>query len=390
MSAKFLHNLEILDPELAASQQAGVLIEGGRIADLLLANARPPAGVEAIDMRGFALAPGFLDLHFHGELIFARENALAGALARTALSLVKQGTTGYLATTVAWDDARIEMFVTQCRAEMTQSRQGAAELLGVHLEGPWINPAAAGAQPRASIKHYDATEGGYVLDSGRDVIKMVTFAPEVQGSRELLEALRRRDVIASLGHSLARQDEIDALVNAGMTHVTHLFNAMGPVHHRDPGVAGWALADDRVTCDLICDGVHVHPAMVRTACRAKGDRLLLITDRIDAPEISGSQGSSSFGSGPIHNDGQAIRMADGGLAGSNLSLDRAIRNAQAFGAMTRVEAIAASTLRPARLLGIESERGTLRVGARADFAILDADDQVRETWISGERVFTKH
>jgi N-acetylglucosamine-6-phosphate deacetylase len=144
-----------------------------------------------------------------------------------------------------------------------------------------------------------------------------------------------------------------------------------------------------VTCDLICDGVHLHPAMVRTACRAKGEQLLLITDRVQPPEASESEGRS-FGSGSIHDDGSAIRLPDGTLAGSNLTLDRALRNAQAFGAMTRLEAIAASTLRPARLLGIESERGTLRVGARADFAILDGEDQVRETWIAGERVYSNH
>lgn len=386
MSTKFLHNLEILDPEAAAPLRGGVLVEGRRIVAVLGAEATAPADAEPIDMRGLALAPGFLDLHFHGELIFASENAVPDALARTARALVEAGTTGYLATTVAWDDARIEMFVTQCRSEMTRSRQDSAGLLGVHLEGPWINPEAAGAQPGGAIRPYDAAPGGYILDSGRDVIKMVTFAPEAPGSQELLDALRRGEIVASLGHSLARQDEIDAFVDAGMTHVTHLFNAMGPLHHREPGVAGWALADDRVSCDLICDGVHLHPAMVRTACRAKGDRLLLITDRVQPPAPSGSEGGS-FGSGSIHDDGSAIRMADGTLAGSNLTLDRALRNAQAFGAMSRLEAIAASTLRPARLLGIESERGTLRVGARADFTILDGEDQVRETWIAGEQVF---
>jgi len=127
--------------------------------------------------------------------------------------------------------------------------------------------------------------------------------------------------------------------------------------------------------------------MVRTACRAKGERLLLITDRIDPPE---GPAGASFGSGQIRDDGQAIRLADGRLAGSNLGLDRALRNVQSFGAISRLAAIAATTLRPARLLGLEAERGTLRVGARADFAILDSDDQVRETWIGGERVFARH
>lgn len=390
MSQKFLHNLEILDPEAAASRRAGVLVDRGKIAAVLGAgDPPPPAAAEPIDLSGFALAPGFLDLHLHGELIFADEAALPGALERTAQSLVREGTTGYLATTVAWDDARLQTFLTQCREAMTQPRQATAGLLGVHLEGPWINLAAAGAQPSRAIRPYDPAMDGEILDSGREVIRMVTFAPETQGSAKLLEALVRRNIVPALGHSLANPDRLDACVKAGMTHVTHLFNAMGPLHHRDPGVAGWALADDRVTCDLICDGVHIHPAMVRTACRAKGDRLLLISDRITAPRDAGSQ-QISFGSGPLRDHGNALRLADGSLAGSQLSLDHALRNVQAFGAMSRGEAIAALTLRPAQLLGIESERGTLRVGARADFAILDSADQVRETWIAGERVFADH
>jgi N-acetylglucosamine-6-phosphate deacetylase len=354
------------------------VVEAGKIADLLGDDDPAPPGAEPIDMAGLALAPGFLDLHFHGELIFARENEIPDALARTAKALVQEGTTGYLATTVAWNDARIEAFVTQCQAEMTRSRHEAAALLGVHLEGPWINPAAAGAQPGAAIRPYNAAGDSHILDSAREIIKMVTFAPETEGGPALLDALKRRDIVASLGHSLARHEELDACVKGGMTHVTHLFNAMGELHHREPGVAGWALADDRVSCDLICDGVHVHPAVVRTACRAKGDRLMLITDRIQPPADLDL----------VRDDGTAIRLADGTLAGSNLSLGRAVQNVQAFGAMTRVEAIAASTLRPARLLGIEAERGTLRVGARADFAILDENDRVRETWIAGERVFS--
>ncbi|MCP4038025.1 MAG: N-acetylglucosamine-6-phosphate deacetylase [bacterium] len=383
---RFLHNLELLDPEAAAPRDAAVLVEGGRIAAVLPRDARAPHGAEALDLQGAALAPGFIDLHFHGELIFARGPALCGALERAATSLSRAGTTAFLATTAAWDDARIKDFLTQCRGHMTQPRQGAAELLGAHLEGPWINAAAAGAQPRRPIRPYDAANDAEILTFGQDLVRMVTLAPEVDGALDLVEALKSRGMVASLGHSLARHDEIDACVKAGMTHATHLFNAMGALHHRDPGTAGWVLADDRLTCDLVCDGIHVHPAMVQTACRAKGERLLLISDRIEPPRGSDPQ-ASSFGSGPIHDDGSAIRMADGSLAGSSLTLDRALRCAQAFGAMSRTEAIASVTLRPARLLGIEAQRGTLRVGARADFAVLDAEDRIRETWIAGERAF---
>jgi N-acetylglucosamine-6-phosphate deacetylase len=166
-----------------------------------------------------------------------------------------------------------------------------------------------------------------------------------------------------------------------MTHVTHLFNAMGPIHHREPGVATCAMTDERLTCDLICDGVHVHPRVFDLAARVLADRLILITDRIDVP----SGDDASFGSGRVTDDGSALRLPDGRLAGSTLTLDRAIRNARSFGAMSDLEAIAAATLRPAKVLGLESERGSLRIGARADFAILDPDGSVAQTWIQGER-----
>ena len=212
---------------------------------------------------------------------------------------------------------------------------------------------------------------------------MVTLAPEVSGSRHLLKSLARNGVVAALGHSLAGSEEIDTAVGEGLRHVTHLFNAMGKLHQREPGVCGHALADDRLSCDLICDGVHVHPDLVVTASRAKGQRLSLITDRIELP----SEQPDSFGSGSLRDDGEAIRLPNGKLAGSSLSLDRAFRNAVDFGAMTRLDAIAACTFRPAQLLGLEDLHGSFRSGARADFVALDSDDRVVETWIEGERRF---
>jgi N-acetylglucosamine-6-phosphate deacetylase len=166
--------------------------------------------------------------------------------------------------------------------------------------------------------------------------------------------------------------------------VTHLFNAMGGAHHRDLGVAGVALTDDQLTCDIICDGVHVHPAFVRLAARAKGRRLLLITDRLEPPASADS--ADSFGAGAVHEADGALRLPDGTVAGSCLTLDRAIANAVSFGSMTRVEAVAAATLRPARVLGIEAQRGTFRPGARADFAVLGRSGEVLETWLAGRRV----
>jgi N-acetylglucosamine-6-phosphate deacetylase len=148
---------------------------------------------------------------------------------------------------------------------------------------------------------------------------------------------------------------------------------------------GVALSDERLSCDLICDGAHVDPRVVRLAARAKGEKLVLITDRIDPPGLGSG---SDFGSGALVDDGVALRLPDGRLAGSRVTLDRALRNARAMAGMQRLEAVAACTLRPARVIGVEAERGSLRRGARADFALLDDADVVRETWIAGERVYS--
>ena len=190
-------------------------------------------------------------------------------------------------------------------------------------------------------------------------------------------------MLASLGHSRAGPGEIEQAIARGARHVTHLFNAMAPLHHREPGLAGAALVDERLTADLICDGVHVHPSVVRVAARALGERLVLITDRID-PEPG--ERASSFGSGAVRDDGVALRLADGRLAGSRVTLDLALRNAQRFAGLSLLEAVAACTLRPALRLGIERERGTLRPGARADFAVLGADGSLHSTWIGGQPV----
>lgn len=382
---KLLENGVLLDPEGDAPEPGSLLVDGDRIVARLGPGDPGPEHAERVDLSGVRIAPGFLDLHDHGELIFADPGDLRDALVRAAASSLRHGTTGFLATTVAWPPERLRDFVTQFGSIMTQWSEAGAEPLGLHLEGPWINGEAAGAQPSDGIRAFDPSEGEDLLARGGGLIRMVTLAPEVEGSDALLDALRRRGVVASLGHSVAGEAEIDRAADRGMTHVTHLFNAMGPIHQREPGVPGRVLTDDRLSCDLICDGVHVHPRMVRLAARAVTDRLVLITDRIEPPERARAEG---FGSGPVRDDGEALRLADGRLAGSTLRLDRAIRNACAFGAASLLEAVAACTVRPARVLGIEAERGTLRPGSRADLAILDETGDVAETWVGGQRVWS--
>jgi len=380
-----LREAVLLDPEAAGPSPGGLLLRDGRIEARLAPGDRGPEAARPVDLEGRALAPGFLDLHFHGSLIFHDAAGFEASLVASSTQLARHGTTAFLATTVAWQPAALSSRVPALAELVTRGGFPGAAPIGIHLEGPWLAPSAAGAQPAGAIRGYDPAEGREVLARGRGAIRMLTLAPEVSGASQLLEDLSREGVLAALGHSRAGPSEIEAAIARGACHVTHLFNAMGPLHHREPGLAGAALADERLTCDLICDGVHVHPQVVRLAARALGERLLLITDRIE-PE-PGPGAADSFGSGALRDDGVALRLADGRLAGSRVTLDLALRNAQRFAGLSLLEAVAACTLRPARRLGIERERGTLRPGARADFAVLEADGSVHSTWIGGKPVF---
>lgn len=373
------HGGLLLDPEHSEPERGSLLVAQGRIAARLRSDEEAPVAAERVDLAGACLSPGFLDVHYHGGFIFDASR-IDDAL-ESGASMSRHGVTGYLPTTVAWPSPellkRVEA-LAQRLGDAADALPAGAVPLGLHLEGPWINAEAAGAQPSHGIRPCDLDEARQILDATSGLTKLVTLAPEIPGSHGLLELLQARGIPAALGHSTADLETANDAVRRGARHVTHLFNAMGAFHHRDPGLAGAALSNDLLTADLICDGAHVHPAVVRIAARALGDRLLLVTDRIEPP-----QDASSFGSGGLHDDGVALRLPGGELAGSRVTLDRALQNAIEFAELSLIEAVAACTLRPARLLGIESERGTLRPGARADLVALDATGRVLSTWIAG-------
>jgi len=371
-----LVNARLVDPEAETLREETLLVEGGRLRDRLAPATAPGAAWRRVDLAGRLVAPGFIDLHFHGELFTAAPAAFGDALSRAARAMLRGGTTAFLATTLAWSREALGPRVAALTDAVAGLGGDGAACLGLHLEGPWINGEAAGAMSVECIRPFDGARDPAVLDRAGALLRMVTLAPEIEGGDSLLKELERRGVLAAIGHTRASEGEIADGVRRGVRHATHLFNAMGPVHHRAPGVAGTLLTQDEVTCDLICDGHHVHPRMVRIAARALRERLVLISDRVELPGDAGSA------------DDAPARLADGTIAGSRLTLGRAIRNVRSFAGLDIAEAVAAASLRPARLLGIEGERGTLRPGARADLAVLDGEGRVVETWMEGARVWS--
>lgn len=312
------------------------------------------------------IAPGFLDLQINGShgVDLGSAPRRAGEL---AAGLPAEGVTAFLPTVITCpEDRRADALATL--ADLA-SPAGAARSLGIHLEGPVLAPQRRGAHPADHLREPAAVAGErWTRAAG---VAMVTVAPELPGALELIAELAAAGVIVSLGHTDATAHEFQAGLDAGATHVTHLFNAMRPFGHRDPGPIGVTLADDTVTAGLICDLLHVDPVAVRMAWRALGpDRLVLVTDAVAAR-----------GTGPFP-DG--VRTSSGVLAGSTLTLDAAVRNLVAVTGASVPDAIRTVTSTPAAVLGA-ADRGRLVPGARADVTVLDRDLCVTEVHIGGHR-----
>ena len=376
MSRLALTGGTLVDPEAEHIGEATLLVEAGRIVDRVTSDSPIGSDWRRVDMGDRFVAPGFVDLHFHGELAHAPVSGFGAALTRSATQMLAGGTTTFLATTMAWPHDQLAEALPALCAAASAPPPGAARCVGLHLEGPWISSAAPGAMEAGCMRAFDPARDADLLDRAGDALAMVTLAPELEGADALLDELARRGVLAALGHSHAPPDRIDAAIDRGLRHVTHLFNAMGPLHHRAPGVAGTALARDALHCDLICDGAHVHPDVVRMAARALGERLVLISDRVDLETPPPDEPA----------DVEPNRLPDGTLLGSRLRLSQAIAHLRTWAHTPLHDAVAACTLRPAQLIGLESECGTFRRGARADFAVLDAEGALVETWLGGAPV----
>ncbi len=364
-----------------------VLCEDGRIKAVESANAiEPEPGSRIIDITGRYVTPGFIDTHFHGS---GGDDVMANGdegIRRISRALLKYGTTGYLATTIA---ARHEelMRAVEDTIAAEENDPFAAEILGLHIEGPYINPKFKGAQPEWGIRDPNFDECNQLLGAAAGRIKIMTIAPELPGGLEMIKMLASAGVAPSVGHSEADYDTALAAIDAGATRATHLFNAMSGVHHRKPGLAAAVLNEPGIHAEMICDGVHVNPRMVSLAWKAKGrDAMTLITDATAAQGVG--DGEFTLGDFRIQVRGPLCTLMDGvTIAGSALTMCGAVGNAIAFTGMSLIDAAHMASLAPAAACGVADRKGSIEVGKDADLAILNSDFSVSHTIRAGVVVY---
>ncbi|MBS0350240.1 MAG: N-acetylglucosamine-6-phosphate deacetylase [Proteobacteria bacterium] len=370
--------------------EATVLIRGEIIADI---SQRKPAQKALVFPPEYSLIPGRIDMHIHGASGADVMDGTPEALNQIRKTLAAEGVTGFLATTMTESKTVIENALKNIAAfnhsNPAKAQIPGSEILGVHLEGPFISSKFAGAQKTDNIltpdlelfNHWQSLSGGQ--------IRLVTLAPELPNAIEFIKHLRSQGIIASIGHSEADFLTTNAAIAAGANYATHLFNAMRGFHHREPGCAGAILLEPKVMAELIVDGVHCHAGAVQLAYRIKGpEGLVLITDAMRA-KCCGNEGEFDLGGQTVVVKQGAARLKNGALAGSVLTISQAFINMQKFTHCSIEDLINLTSKNPAKVLNIYSKTGSITPGKIADLAVLDEKMAVVLTVVKGQVVFSK-
>ena len=358
-----------------------LLIEDGSICAIPRAHEIAPGPRDRLlDAGGCYALPGFVDLHLHGSDDCDVMDAKPESLSKLGAFLLRQGVTSCLGTTMADTPARISRALDAMREHM---QAGGGPFVGVHLEGPYLNAAFRGSQPAKHLRSPDPAQYRPWLDSG--IIKLITMAPELDGGADLLAEAVARGIRVSIGHSAADYEAACHFFRAGVSQITHTFNGMAGVHHRAPGILTAAVENPQVTFQIIADGVHVHPAVVRLLLRLAGrERVLAISDAMRATGLA--DGDYGLGDVAVTVRNGVARAADGGLAGSTLTMPDALRNLMRFCNLTLEQALPMLTRVPARSIGLYPRKGSLQAGADADIALWDESAGIQATVLGGEVV----
>jgi N-acetylglucosamine-6-phosphate deacetylase len=371
-----------------------ILIEGHRVAKVgPKERVKIPAGVSAIDNQDRVIVPGFIDMHIHGAAGHDLMEATPEAVSAVSTYLARHGTTAYLTTTVT---ASLERTLHAARElgeiiSASQSSHGASEKipgaqpLGLHFEGPFLNPKKRGAHPVSQLRKPSVEIVERILDAAGNTARLFTLAPELEGALAVVEYAHGRGLRIGIGHSNATYEVAEQAIAAGASQAVHVYNAMRAFTHRDSGILGAVLTDDRVSAELICDGVHVEPAAILLLVKAKGlERLILVSDSSSGAGMP--DGNYRLGNFTVHVAGGVCRTVEGNLAGSTITLDAAVRNLASFTGLSYQECLPCATLNPAKALGLEKQKGVIAPGCDADLAVLDRNHYVTQTYVRGRPV----
>ncbi len=370
-------------------------IEESFVGDILLEDGKISRVAKKLDVqadnyvdatgKNWTAFPGFIDIHIHGAAGFDVMDATLEALSGLAAALPKEGTTSFLATTMTQTENAISAALQNIHE--FEAQEGQAQMLGVHLEGPFISRKRAGAQPIEHIIEPSLALFQKWQKLSGDHIRVVTVAPETTNGSKFIKELAEEGVIASIGHSDATFEEVQTAVACGAKHVTHLYNQMSPLHHRNPGVVGAALLEDALSVEVIADFIHSHPSAVELAFRQKrADRFILITDAMRAKGLP--PGVYDLGGQDVQVTGKDARLADGTLAGSILTMEKAVQNIKSILNCSLNELVAITSANAATALGL-STKAKLKAGMDADVTIVDDSFTVQMTICKGTIAYNK-
>lgn len=364
-------------------EKGSVLVENGKIKEINHSNVND---TEVIDAEGLYLSPGFIDVHIHGAGGCDTMDGTVESINTIAKTIVQHGTTSFTPTTmtVAAEDIRKSMEVIK---KLKEEGTEGANVLGAHLEGPFISPKAIGAQNpnfllAPSVENYNKIVGDY-----GDAVVSITMAPEVEGAKELIKYLSDNGVTVSMGHTKATYDEAIEGIKCGACHSTHLYNAMTPFTHREPGVVG-ATFDTDITTETISDGIHISYPALRTAYKQKGtDKVLLVSDAMEACGMP--DGQYSLGGQDVIVKNGAARLLDGTLAGSVLTLDKAVKNIYNNSNYPLNEVVRMATYNGAKHCHVEDHKGLIKEGYDADLILFNEDIEIQKVFVNGKEVYNK-